>query len=58
LGTSQFDYIKGEALKCYNNVRYILLSRREMAKKRVTKKTGRKEQKKSSEYLRKGSKKR
>jgi len=47
----------GEGFHCYNNARVIAFDRRQMAQKKVAKKTGRKEQKKSSEYLRKGSKK-
>lgn len=47
----------GEGFQCYNNARVIAFDRRQMAQEKVAKKTGRKEQKKSSEYLRKGSKK-
>jgi hypothetical protein len=47
----------GEGFQCYNNARVIAFERRQMAQKKAAKKTGRKDQKKSSEYLRKGSKK-
>jgi hypothetical protein len=42
---------------CYNVAKGIAFTRRRMAQKKVAKKTGKKEQKKASEYLRKGPKK-
>jgi hypothetical protein len=47
----------GEGFQYHNNARVIAFDRRQMAQKKAAKKTGRKDQKKSAEYLRKGSKK-
>jgi|GEM_PF-2667964 len=42
---------------CYNVAKGIAFTRRQMAQKKAAKKTGKKERKKASEYLRKGPKK-
>ena len=42
---------------CYNLAKGIAFTRRRMAQKKAAKKTGKKERKKASEYLRKGPKK-